>query len=40
MLKKLKSNNFEALMPMIAKYVDEHPKEYQKYLEEQKSNKK
>jgi len=25
---------------MIAKYVDEHPKEYQKYLEKQKSNKK
>jgi len=27
-------NNFEALMPLIVKYVEEHPEEYQKYLDE------
>lgn len=33
-------NNFEALMPLIDKYVTEHPEEYKKYLEEKKQNKK
>jgi|GEM_PF-5344831 len=31
---KCHSNNFEVLMPMIAKYVEDHPEEYKKYLEE------
>jgi hypothetical protein len=41
MSKEIKHNNFEALMPLIAKYVQEHPDEYKKYLEEkeQKKNK-
>jgi len=30
-------NNFEALMPMIAKYVFEHPEEYETYLKEKQS---
>ena len=30
-------NNFEALMPMIAKYVQEHPEEYEAYLKEKQS---
>ena len=38
MSKDTKHNNFEALMPIIAKYVAEHPEEYKMYLEEKKQN--
>ena len=33
-------NNFEALMPLIAKYVEEHLDEYKKYLEQKENEKR
>lgn len=30
-------NNFEALMPLIARYVEEHPKEYAQFEKERET---